>query len=125
MSFPRWDAPKPWQVDGEEAACLESVAHIGANAYKLSGHGLVNNTVGFCESPPVSAKRIFSPSMLRCCGTIEVLIEALMKSLVLASGRLIGRASRRSSPALAQLRAANQGPSAAMLAVRPHVRVPF
>jgi hypothetical protein len=31
-----------------------SEAHIGANAYTLSGHGLVSRITGSCE-PPLSA----------------------------------------------------------------------
>ena len=34
-------------------ACSASVAHIGANAYTLSGHGLVSSSVGSREPPAV------------------------------------------------------------------------
>ena len=37
------------QVNGERRACPESEAHIGANAYTLSGQGLVSTTAGFAS----------------------------------------------------------------------------
>ena len=50
----RSDAPKPGRSMANRRACSESVAHIGANAYMLSGHGLVSSSTGSCE-PPLSA----------------------------------------------------------------------
>jgi len=43
----------------------------------LSGHGLVNSTVGPCE-PPLSAYRIVSPSNVRSCGSIEAVREVVI-----------------------------------------------
>ena len=44
------------QIGGQrqKGALLGQVSHIGVNAYKLSGQGLVSTTVGCCE-PPLSA----------------------------------------------------------------------
>jgi hypothetical protein len=60
----RSDAPKPGKSTANKRACSASDAHIGANAYTLSGHGLVRTTVGFCM-PPLSANRIRTPSIVR------------------------------------------------------------
>jgi hypothetical protein len=43
----------------------------------LSGQGLVNSTTGSFE-PPLSAYLILSPSIVRNCGSIEVVCEAVM-----------------------------------------------
>ena len=66
----RSDAPNPGRSTANSRACSASVAHIGANAYRLSGHGLVSSSVGSCE-PPLSAYRIFRPSIVRNRGSIE------------------------------------------------------
>ena len=93
----RSDAPKPGRSTAKRRACSESEAHIGANAYTLSGQGLVRTTTGFCE-PPLSAYRIRTPSMAPeadlqgCCRWhVEILssraalraCEHLAKSLVI------------------------------------------
>jgi hypothetical protein len=54
-------------------ACSASVVHIGANAYTLSGQGLVSSSAGYWE-PPLSAYRILTPSTVRnwTCGVIVV-----------------------------------------------------
>ena len=45
---------EPRQVNGEQAGVLGGVSQIDANAYRLSGQGLVSRTTGSCE-PPLSA----------------------------------------------------------------------
>ena len=44
------DAPKPGRSTANRRACSASVAQIGANAYRLSGHGLVSRIV--CSDGP-------------------------------------------------------------------------
>src|SRR5262245_45609074 len=75
----RSDAPKPGRSTANRRACSASVAQIGANAYRLSGQGLVSSTVGSLE-PPLSAYRIRSPSIVRNCGLIDVVSEVLMET---------------------------------------------
>ena len=67
----RSDAPKPGRSTANRRACSESDAQIGANAYTLSGHGLVRTTVGLCGLP-LSAYRIRTPSIIRkrTCGIV-------------------------------------------------------
>ena len=60
----RSDAPEPGRSTAKGRACPDSGARMGANAYTLSGHGLVNRTVGSCE-PPLSAYRTRSPPIVR------------------------------------------------------------
>src|SRR5262245_28793873 len=60
----RSDAPNPGRSIANRRACSASVVHIGANAYTLSGHGLVSSTVRSCP-PPLSAYRIRTPSTVR------------------------------------------------------------
>ena len=43
----------------------------------LSGHGLVSSIIGPSE-PPLSAYRILSPSIVRNCGSIDVVCEVVM-----------------------------------------------
>ena len=73
----RSDAPNPGRSTANRRACSASVAHIRANAYRLSGQGLVSSTIGSCE-PPLSAYRIFSPSIVRNCGSIDAVSEVVM-----------------------------------------------
>jgi hypothetical protein len=69
----RSDAPKPGRSMANRRACLASDAQIAAKAYTLSGQGLLSMTVGLCELP-LSAYRIWSPSMVRrrTCGAVVV-----------------------------------------------------
>ena len=60
----RSDAPNPGRSMANRRACSASVAQIGANAYTLSGQGLVSRMVRSCE-PPLSAYRIRTPSTAR------------------------------------------------------------
>ena len=43
----------------------DRISHIGANAYKLSGQGLVSRAVASRDPPPLSAYRIRTPSTVR------------------------------------------------------------
>jgi hypothetical protein len=43
----------------------------------LSGHGLVNNTTG-SFGPALSAYLIFNPSIVRNCGSIDVVFEVVI-----------------------------------------------
>jgi hypothetical protein len=99
-SWRRSDAPKPGRSTANRRACSAGVAHIGANAYTLSGQGLVSRTVGFCGLP-LSAYRIRTPPAVRkrTCGVVVVGIQqsstfgpvfepanTLAKSLVIRPG---------------------------------------
>src|SRR5262245_34527841 len=75
----RSDAPNPGRSTANRRACSASVAQIGANAYKLSGQGLVSSTAGSC-APPLSAYRIHSPSIVRNCALIDVFSEVLIET---------------------------------------------
>jgi hypothetical protein len=50
----RSEAPNPGRSTANSRACSASVAYIGANAYTLSGQGLVSSSIGSGE-PPLSA----------------------------------------------------------------------
>src|SRR5580658_3419749 len=80
----RSDAPNPGRSTANRRACSDSVAHIGANAYTLSGHGLVRTTVGFCELP-LSAYRIRTPSIVR--NRVRGMVVVGIRILQLLSGR--------------------------------------
>jgi hypothetical protein len=71
----RSDAPNPGRSIANRRACSAREAQIGAKAYRLSGQGLVSTTVGPCEPPPLSAYRIFTPSIVRNCGVIDAADE--------------------------------------------------
>ena len=58
---------------------MASDAHIGANAYRLSGQGLVSRTVDSCV-PPLSAYRILSPSIDLNSGSIDVVNGVLVET---------------------------------------------
>src|SRR5262245_34723595 len=47
----------------------------------LSGHGLVSSITG-SSTPPLTAYRIVSPSIVRCCGSIALVCEEVMTSLL-------------------------------------------
>jgi hypothetical protein len=63
------DAPKPGRSTAKRRACSASVVQIGANAYTLSGHGLVSRIVG-SRGWPLSAYRIVNPSNVPNCSLI-------------------------------------------------------
>lgn len=97
----RSDAPKPGRSTANRRACSASDAHIGANAYTLSGHGLVRTTVGFCV-PPLSANRIRTPSIVRkrTCGVVVVGMHPILqiRSVLRARehpGQIPGHPNRR------------------------------
>src|ERR1700735_2695489 len=75
----RSDAPKPGRSTANSRARSESVAHIGAKAYTLSGQGLVRRRVGACE-PWVSAYRILRPSIVRNWGFIAAVSEVFIET---------------------------------------------
>src|SRR6516162_8737690 len=95
----RSDAPKPGRSTASRWACSASDAHIGANAYTLSGQGLVSRTVGLCELP-LSAYRIRSPSIVRkrTCGVVVVaMVASLQIRPVLRAREHPAPGARRSS----------------------------
>jgi hypothetical protein len=72
MSSRRSDAPNPGRSTAKRRACSASEAQIGANAYTLSGHGLVSRTAGSCALP-LSAHRTRTPATVRkstCKGVV-------------------------------------------------------
>src|SRR3954452_3865434 len=73
----RSDPPNPGRSTANRRACSASVAHIGPNAYRLSGHGLVSRITGACQ-PPLSAYRIRRPSTARNCGSIDAVSEVFI-----------------------------------------------
>src|SRR5262245_24678957 len=95
----RSDAPNPGRSTANRRACSASVAQIGANAYRLSGQGLVSSIAGSC-APPLAAYRILSPSIVRNCGLIDVFNKVFMETpwlpvKVLQRWRLFGKAGAR------------------------------
>ena len=71
--------------------------HIRANAYRLSGQGLVSSIIGSC-GPPLSAYRICTPSIIRNWGLIAAVSEVFMansfrvwlSALTSAAGLVVG-----------------------------------
>jgi hypothetical protein len=89
----RSDAPKPGRSTANKRACSDSDAHIGANAYTLSGQGLVRTTAGFCGLP-LSAYRIRTPPTVRkrTCG-MDVIDMSQSDSVRTSSGAMPGPAA--------------------------------
>src|SRR5262245_51066312 len=75
-SVRRCDAPNPGRSTANKRARSASAPHIGANAYTLSGHGLVSSSVG-PDDRPLSAYRILSPSRVPKSGLNDVVAELL------------------------------------------------
>src|SRR6516225_224433 len=106
----RSDAPKPGRSTANRRACPDSVSHIGANAYTLSGQGLVSRTTDSRE-PPLSAYRIRTPSTLRkrTCGVIVAGMQHILQVRAVLHtrrppGQVPGHPSRRQPTSVGKCR---------------------